>query len=182
MSEVRIPPDEQPDPPEPPAAEPPKKPRSRRKVGSGEGANLEQRLREPLLRIGEWLQGRDPEFATALKEDGPKIARLLAKWVASGKAPVGFVVIVQLLASALEPIDAFARIVRLTAVRVFAWRASRRPPFDAGAQELPDELPPDWPIGEQQPAEPEPEPPADPFDVDNTPERFRVGTEPPPVD
>lgn len=156
--------------------------RSHKRKTPAADSQLEAKLREPLLRIGEWVDGRDPEFGQAIREDAPKMAKLLAKWAASSKAPPLYVAVVGLVASALEPIDAFARVVRLTLFRAFDARARRRAAAAAaGAQEIDhagDPFVPEPVYADTPPADE-----GDTFVTDRgTPERFQAGSEPPHTD
>lgn len=172
----------QPEPEPEPAPEPdrPKKTRvraSRSKASAAGDRELESKLREPLLRIGEWLSRRDPELAQALKEDAPKMARLLARWAVNGSVPPAVVSAIRLLAAALEPVDAFARVIRLTVFRLYDWRMSKRPqPQDDYPAEQPADIVGDG-FGEpEQPAQP----PAD-DDFAEARARFAADAEPPVV-
>ena len=128
-------------------------------------SELRSRLREPIVKVSEWLADRNPELSRVLREDADKMAAMLAKVAASSKAPPAAVAAVRMLAVLLEPIDAFGRVLRVAYVQLRERRARLRAEAESG----------------YPPAEPdEPEKPAAPPE-NLTPARFQVGAEPPAV-
>lgn len=169
-----------PEPPDPPRRGPgrpkgsktrPKEERERPAEPPGfSTSRLRDKLKDPLIRIADWLEDRDPEFSAALREDAPKIASLLTKWAASPKCPPGVVAAIRFVSVLLEPLDAFGRVARLGYVRLRDRAAARR--MGGELVPFPDDYTPD---GEVPP--PVEEPPEA-----LTPDRFRADREPPPVD
>ena len=132
---------------------------------------LEGKLRGPLEKVAEWLEGRDPELAQILHEDGAKMAKLLAKVAASTRAPALVVAAIRALANLLEPVDAFGRLVALLFAR---WRETRR--ARRAERELEAEL-----EAEAVAAGSNGQPGAFEEESPVTPSRFRFDTEPPEV-
>ena len=144
-------------------------------------SDLNARLREPLVKIGEWVGYRDAELGRVLVEDAPKIAALLVKWANASWAPPGFVAVIRAAASALEPIDAFGRVLRVLFQRILD-RRRRRP--------APETIPFPEPVYGPEP-EPEPERvpgPLESFEDEHrvgptgVPDRFSVGHVEPPAE
>ena len=138
-------------------------------------SRLRDKLREPILKVAEWLEGRDPEFAQALQEDAAKIANLLTKWASSPKCPPGVVAAIRFVAVMLEPIDAFGRVARLSYIRLRDRAIARR-----AAREL--ELAPEGFVPFAGGVEPEGEQELEGESATLTPDRFRADREPPPVE
>lgn len=132
-------------------------------------ASLEARLREPLVKVAEWLSDRNPDLSRVLREDAGKIAALLAKVAAADRTPAIFVSAVGVVASMLEPFDAFGRVLRVLYVQWRDRRQARResvpPPLDGTEQ------PAGQTNGEPLPLEV----------VPDTPDRFRYDSDPPAV-
>lgn len=132
-----------------------------RPTKSSKRDELNAKLRDSIAEIARWVRERDPELGDILLDDGPKMADLFARLATHPKAPDPAVVLVNLLATVLEPVRAFGRTLRVLVVRAVERRRAR-------AAEL-VELEPE-PAGDVFPepiyAEPEPEP--------ATPARFRA--------
>lgn len=135
-------------------------------------SRLVDKLAEPIQRIGQFLEDKDPELAQALKEDARKMALLLGRWAASPKCPPGVVAAIRFVAVVLEPIDAFGRTARLLYVRLRDRRRARAfegelVPFPGNGEVIP--------VPEGAELEGEQGGPS-------TPDRFRADREPPAVD
>jgi hypothetical protein len=146
-----------------PVVEPLVVPKRRRKRAT-ETPDLRGRLERPIARVAEWLAERDPELSEVLREDGPKMAKLLARAASHPKSPRWLVGAVEAAAGLLEPLDAFGRLLRLLAIRLRERRLRAREEAEAQqAEEAPASGFAQWP----------------PSQVDVVPERFRVDAEPP---
>jgi hypothetical protein len=134
---------------------------------TGGRSDYTARLREPIAKIAEWLAERDPELAEILSEDGPKMARLLGRVALNTKTPAPVVYAIAGLAQALEPLDAFGRLVRLAWQR---WRGRRARRFEQAQAAEAETIADETIVG---PPAPEAEP-----ELMVTPDRFRADYEP----